>query len=94
MSGTAFGAIVLHVSPESSVGGPLSLVCNGDRIRLSVKNKKIELLVKEKELRDRQKKWVSKELPIERRRGYDRLYASEVGQADEGCDFSFLLPLD
>ncbi len=93
MSGTAFGTIVLHVSPESAVGGPLSFVLNGDKIRLSVKDKKIELLVDEKELKDRRDKWVSQETSIERRRGYDHLYASEVGQADEGCDFSFLLPL-
>jgi len=94
MSGTAFGTIVLHVSPESAVGGPLSFVLNGDKIRLSVKDKKIELLVDEKELKDRRDKWVSQETSIERRRGYDHLYASEVGQADEGCDFSFLLPLN
>jgi dihydroxy-acid dehydratase len=94
MSGTAFGTIVLHVAPESAVGGPLSLVRNGDRIRLSVKEKRIELLVDNAELEKRRDAWVSTVVPPEDRRGYDRLYASEVGQADEGCDFAFLLPVD
>ncbi|MGB3313343.1 MAG: IlvD/Edd family dehydratase [Albidovulum sp.] len=94
MSGTAFGTIVLHVAPESAVGGPLSLVRNGDRIRLSVKEKRIELLVDDAELEQRRDTWVSTVVPPEDRRGYDRLYASEVGQADEGCDFAFLLPVD
>ena len=94
MSGTAFGTIVLHVAPESAVGGPLALVRTGDTIRLSVKSKSIDLLVDEKELKKRKDAWVSTVEGLETRRGYDRLYASEVGQADEGCDFSFLLPVD
>jgi dihydroxy-acid dehydratase len=93
MSGTAFGTIVLHVTPESADGGPLSLVQNGDRIALSVKDKRIDLLVEPDELRRRQQNWSSPVTPLEERRGYDRLYASEVGQADQGCDFSFLLPI-
>jgi dihydroxy-acid dehydratase len=93
MSGTAFGTIILHVAPESAVGGPLSLVRNGDRIRLSVQEKRIDLLVDDAELDRRRSSWVSTVVPPEARRGYDRLYASEVGQADEGCDFSFLLPV-
>ncbi|MGB2409389.1 MAG: dihydroxy-acid dehydratase [Paracoccaceae bacterium] len=93
MSGTAFGTIVLHVTPESADGGPLSLVQNGDRIALSVKDKRIDLLVEPEELRRRQQNWSSPVTPLEERRGYDRLYASEVGQADQGCDFSFLLPI-
>ncbi|MGB5871343.1 MAG: dihydroxy-acid dehydratase, partial [Albidovulum sp.] len=93
MSGTAFGTIILHVAPESAVGGPLSLVRNGDRIRLSVQEKRIDLLVDDAELDRRRSTWVSTVVPPEARRGYDRLYASEVGQADEGCDFSFLLPI-
>ncbi|MGC1489496.1 MAG: IlvD/Edd family dehydratase [Albidovulum sp.] len=93
MSGTAFGTIILHVAPESAVGGPLSLVQNGDRIRLSVQEKRIDLLVDDAELDRRRSAWVSTVVPPEARRGYDRLYASEVGQADEGCDFSFLLPI-
>ncbi|MGC1427868.1 MAG: IlvD/Edd family dehydratase [Albidovulum sp.] len=94
MSGTAFGTIILHVAPESAIGGPLSLVRNGDRIRLSVKEKRIELLVDNAELEKRRGGWVSTVVPPEERRGYDRLYASEVSQADEGCDFAFLLPVD
>lgn len=94
MSGTAFGTIVLHVSPEASVGGTLAFVQNGDRIKLSVLNKSIELLVDEGELARRRQNWSSDNVPADQRRGYDRLYASEVTQADEGCDFPFLLPVD
>ncbi|MDO6588413.1 dihydroxy-acid dehydratase [Salipiger sp. 1_MG-2023] len=94
MSGTAFGTIVLHVAPEASVGGPLALVRNGDRIKLSVKERRIELLVDDAELESRRAEWVSDNVPPEQRRGYDRLYASEVMQADEGCDFAFLGPVD
>jgi len=94
MSGTAFGTIVLHVAPESAVGGPLALVQTGDQIRISVKAKEIELLVSEQELEGRRSAWESTIVPPEKRRGYDRLYASEVNQADEGCDFSILLPID
>ena len=93
MSGTAFGTIVLHVTPESAVGGPLALVQTGDHIRLSVKEKKIELIIDEEELKNRSEAWSNSEPSLEKRRGYDRLYASEVGQADEGCDFSFMLPV-
>jgi dihydroxy-acid dehydratase len=92
MSGTAFGTIVLHVTPEASIGGPLALVRDGDRIRLSVSQKRIELLVDEAELSRRRSEWTSDVVPPEKRRGYDRLYASEVLQADEGCDFAFLQP--
>ncbi len=94
MSGTAFGTIVLHVTPESAVGGPLSLVRTGDRIRLSVKEKRIELLVDDEELQRRRSAAGPRVRRLESRRGYDRLYASEVGQADEGCDFAFLLPIE
>jgi len=90
MSGTAFGTIVLHVAPEASLGGPLALVRTGDRIRLSVSRKTIDLLVDEEELARRRAEWVSPVVPPEQRRGYDRLYASEVTQADEGCDFRML----
>ena len=90
MSGTAFGTIVLHVSPEAAVGGPLALVRNGDRIRLSVKNKSIDLLVDEAEL-DRRRAGIDT-VRTEGRRGYDKLYAEHVMQADGGCDMDFLLP--
>jgi len=93
MSGTAFGTIILHVAPEASIGGPLALVRNGDQIKLSVANKSIELLVSDEELARRKSEWKSDNVPPEQRRGYDRLYASEVSQADEGCDFGFLQPI-
>lgn len=92
MSGTAFGTIVLHVAPESSTGGVLGLVQNGDRIRLSVKNMRIELLVDDAELDRRRAQWTSDNEPADMRRGYDRLYAEQVLQADEGCDFAILQP--
>jgi dihydroxy-acid dehydratase len=90
MSGTAFGTIVLHVTPDSSSGGPLGLVRNGDRIRLSVKNRRIELLVDEAEL----KKRVAPQHPDAQTptRGYAKLYAEQILGADEGCDFAFLRP--
>ncbi|WP_114965740.1 IlvD/Edd family dehydratase [Alkalilacustris brevis] len=93
MSGTAFGTIVLHVAPEAAVGGPLALVRNGDRIRISVRNREIELLVDEAELEARRKAFTPDVVPPEKRRGYDRLYAEQVLQADEGCDFDMLRPV-
>lgn len=90
MSGTAFGTIILHVTPESSIGGVLGLIETGDRIKLSVRDKVIELLVPENEVQRRRLKWVSLNVPPDKRRGYDRLYAEQVLQADEGCDFSIL----
>jgi dihydroxy-acid dehydratase len=93
MSGTAFGTIILHVTPEAAGGGPLAQVRNGDAIRLSVKDRRIDLLVEDAELARRKA-----ESPLTRRdpstlRGYDRLYAEQVLQADEGCDFAFMKPV-
>jgi dihydroxy-acid dehydratase len=88
MSGTAYGTIVLHVSPEAAVGGALALVKNGDRIRLSVKERRIDLLVSEDELRKRRSVWKSPgTAPV---RGYAKLYMDHVLQAEHGCDFDFL----
>lgn len=87
MSGTAYGAIVLHVAPEAAVGGPLALVRNGDRIRLSVAERRLDLLVDEAELETRHKTLPAQ--PAVKRRGYDRLYDEHVLQADEGVDFDF-----
>jgi dihydroxy-acid dehydratase len=88
MSGTAYGTIVLHVSPEAAVGGPLALVKNGDRIKLSVRDRKIELLVSEDELRKRKSAWKPPvTAPV---RGYAKLYMDHVLQAEHGCDFDFL----
>lgn len=88
MSGTAYGTIVLHVSPEASVGGPIGLVRNGDRIRISVQNKTIDLLVSEKELEERRSQLP---IPTPAKRGYAKLYHDHVLQAEKGCDFDFLL---
>ncbi len=88
MSGTAFGTIVLHVTPESAVGGPLALVRNGDRIRLSVKDRRIDLLVEDAVLERRRAEQA--ERPRGATRGYAKLYQDHVLQADGGCDFDFL----
>ncbi len=87
MSGTAFGTIVLHVSPESAVGGPLGAVRNGDLIRLSVADKRIDLLVDPAEVARRLQDFVPPPGPA---RGYKALYRKAVLQAEGGCDFDFL----
>ena len=92
MSGTAFGTIVLHITPESAVGGPLALVESGDMIRLDVEGRRIDLLVAEDELARRRAILAGvpeKPLP---ERGYARLFQQSVLQADEGCDFDFMVP--
>mgnify|MGYP006284538049 FL=1 len=92
MSGTAFGTIVLHITPESAIGGPLAYVRNGDRIRLSVKNRELSLQISEQELAQR-----IKENPIETptaKRGYKKLFLDTVTQADLGVDFDFLRATD
>ena len=90
MSGTAFGTIVLHVTPDSASGGPLGLVRNGDRIKLSVKQRRIDLMVDAAELKRRE---ATRAKPPEKpTRGYARLYAQEILGADQGCDFGFLKP--
>jgi dihydroxy-acid dehydratase len=88
MSGTAYGTIVLHVSPEAAVGGPLALTRNGDRIRLSVSQRRLDLLVGEAELAARRAAWRPPAALPER--GYARLYMQSVLQAEAGCDFDFL----
>lgn len=92
MSGTAFGTIVLHVSPEASVGGPLSLVRNGDRIRLSASRKRIDLLLDAATLTQRATETVGS--AYRPARGYARLYHEHVTSATEGCDFDFLEPME
>jgi dihydroxy-acid dehydratase len=88
MSGTAFGTIVLHVTPEAAVGGPLGLVQSGDRIRLSVRERRLDLLVGEEELGRRRAALPT--APPSPARGYARLYHKHVLPADLGCDFDFL----
>ena len=92
MSGTAFGSIVLHVTPETAAGGPLALVRNGDRIRLDVPARKLELKVSPAELAKRRKAWRAPPARPEDRRGYRKLFLSSVMQADRGCDFDFCAP--
>jgi dihydroxy-acid dehydratase len=88
MSGTAYGTIVLHVSPESAAGGPLALVRNGDRIRISVKERSIEVVLPAGELERRKAAWKP---PVAMpSRGYAKLYMEHVLQAEHGCDFDFL----
>src|SRR5438105_159971 len=90
MSGTAFGTIVLHITPESAVGGPLALVKNGDIIRLDVEKRRIDLLVDEAELKKRHAALVPAKTPDWAKRGYAWLFNETILQADEGCDFDFM----
>ncbi len=88
MSGTAFGTIVLHVTPESAIGGPLAYVKNGDRIRLSISRREISLLVSDEELAQRRD--ASPVVVPTAERGYKKLFLDTVMQADKGVDFDFL----
>ncbi|MGM8932847.1 IlvD/Edd family dehydratase [Salinicola halophyticus] len=90
MSGTAAGSIVLHVTPEAALGGPLALVENGDRIRLSVSERRLELLVDDAELARRREGW--RPIALTAERGYRKLFLEQITQADQGCDFTFLRP--
>ncbi|MBV9347275.1 MAG: dihydroxy-acid dehydratase, partial [Pseudolabrys sp.] len=88
MSGTSYGACILHVAPESFVGGPLALVKTGDEIEVDVPARKIHLHVSDAELQKRRAAW---KVPAPRyQRGYGALFSQHIGQADEGCDFDFL----
>ena len=88
MSGTAYGTVILHVAPDAAAGGPLALVRSGDRIRLSVEGRRLDLLVDPSEL-DRRASSLLSDHPLPPR-GYARLYREQILQADEGCDFAFL----
>ena len=90
MSGTSYGTCVLHVSPESAVGGPLALVRDGDRIELDVQARRLQLHVTDDELARRREGWRPPEKKFDR--GYGLLFAAECTQAHEGCDFKFLHP--
>ena len=90
MSGTAFGTIVLHIAPEAAIGGPLGLVRNGDRIKLDVANRSINLLVDDAELEARRKTYQPPAPHEGSERGYLSLYLNTVNQADQGCDFDFM----
>ena len=90
MSGTAFGSIVLHITPESAAGGPLGLVQNGDWIKLDVPNRRLDLLVDEAEMKRRRAAWTPPSPHEGSDRGYLKLYLDLVQQAGEGVDFDFL----
>jgi dihydroxy-acid dehydratase len=94
MSGTAFGSIILHVSPEAAVGGPLAIVQNGDRIRLDTAGRHLELLVDDAEIKRRLETWQAPTPPVGADRGYHKLYRDQVNQAPKGVDFEFLRAVD
>jgi L-arabonate dehydrase len=88
MSGTSYGTVVLHIAPESALGGPLAIVQNGDMIRLDTANRKLDLLVSDEEIERRLAAW---EKPVRHYdRGYGKLFLDHILQANEGCDFDFL----
>jgi dihydroxy-acid dehydratase len=88
MSGTSYGTCVLHVAPESFLGGPLALVQDGDEIEIDIPNRKIHLHVDDAELAKRRAAWRAPEPKFER--GYGHLFSKHIQQANEGCDFDFL----
>ena len=88
MSGTSYGGCVLHVAPEAHVGGPLALVRTGDRIRVSVSKRSIDMLVDDEDIGRRRREWIAPEPRFER--GYGWMFAKHIRQANEGCDFDFL----
>lgn len=88
MSGTSYGACVLHIAPESYVGGPLALVRTGDLVTLDVEARLLNLDVSDEELARRRAEWTPP--PVRYERGYQALYQDQITQADTGCDFAFL----
>ncbi len=91
MSGTAFGTIVLHITPESAIGGPLALVESGDMIRLDLAGRSIDLLIDEAAMQVRRAALASSPARALPARGYARLFQQTVLQADAGCDFDFMV---
>jgi L-arabonate dehydrase len=89
MSGTAYGTVVLHVSPEAAAGGPLALVRSGDIVELDVASRRLHLEVAQPELARRRSAWNPPQIPMGR--GYYRLYVEHVLQADRGADLDFLV---
>jgi dihydroxy-acid dehydratase len=88
MSGTSYGACILHVSPESFIGGPLALIETGDEIEVSVANRSIRLCIPDDEMARRKAAWVA---PARRyQRGYGAMFQEHISQAEDGCDFDFL----
>jgi dihydroxy-acid dehydratase len=89
MSGTAYGTVVLHTSPEAAAGGPLAVVRNGDMIELNVPERRLHLEISEAELQSRLAQWQAPRPPLDS--GYWKLYIDHVLQADEGADLDFLV---
>ena len=88
MSGTSYGACVLHVSPEAHVGGPLALLKTGDMVTVDIPGRRIHMEVSDEELAQRRAAWTAPEDPYQR--GFGKMYMAHVSQAHEGCDFDFL----
>lgn len=88
MSGTSYGACVLHVAPESFVGGPLALLRTGDIVRMDLPNRTLDMLVPDHEIEERRKTWAPPEPRFQR--GWGWMFSRHVGQADTGCDFDYL----
>ena len=88
MSGTSYGACILHVAPEAFIGGPLALIKTGDMIEVDIPNRKLDVDVSEDEMKKRRNEWVEPEPRFER--GYGYIYSKHIEQADKGCDFDFL----
>jgi len=91
MSGTAYGTVVLHISPESCIGGPLAFIQNGDIIELDTPAQRLHLCVSDEVLELRRKQWMPATIPPEYQRGYVKLYMDHVTQADKGADLDFLV---
>jgi dihydroxy-acid dehydratase len=89
MSGTAYGAVVLHISPEAAIGGPLAAVRNGDRIRMSLRAKRLDVVLTDAEIAERLNGFARPPIPL---RGYAKLYAEHILGPELGCDFDFLVP--
>jgi dihydroxy-acid dehydratase len=90
MSGTSYGTVVLHISPESAIGGPLAIVRTGDEIVLDVAGRKLEVVLTQEEIQSRLKNFIPPKRHYDR--GYGRLFLDHVTQAHLGCDFDFLMP--
>ncbi len=90
MSGTSFGTVILHISPEAAIGGPIAMIKTGDTINVNIPGRTIDLIISEDELNLRRLQWKP---PVSlHKRGYPKLYIDHVLQADQGCDFTFLKP--
>jgi dihydroxy-acid dehydratase len=88
MSGTSYGACILHVAPEAFVGGPLALLKTGDTVRMDLEARTLDMLVDEDEIAARRAAWVAPTPRFER--GWGHMFQRHVGQADQGCDFDYL----